>query len=97
MKRKDLLGIQDLDAQEILDILDTAETLHRLHVAARNARVPLDVVGIPKTIDNDLPGMDHCPGYGSAARYIATAAREAALDTAAMRKTDPVKMIEAPA
>jgi ATP-dependent phosphofructokinase / diphosphate-dependent phosphofructokinase len=73
---------------------DTAETLHRLHAKARAAGRELNVVGIPKTIDNDLPGMDHCPGYGSAARFVALAAREAALDTAAMRKTDPVKIVE---
>lgn len=73
---------------------DTAETLHRLHLAARRGGSPLGVVGIPKTIDNDLPSMDHCPGYGSAARYLALAAREAGIDTAAMRHTDPVKIIE---
>ena len=73
---------------------DTAETLHRVHVAARRAGSALGVVAIPKTIDNDLPGMDHCPGYGSAARYLALAVREAGIDTAAMRRTDPVKIVE---
>lgn len=73
---------------------DSAETLHRLHLAANNRNLGLRVVGIPKTIDNDLPGMDHCLGYGSAARYLALAAREAALDSAAMRKTDPIKVLE---
>ncbi len=73
---------------------DTAETLHRFHLAADAAGAPISFVGIPKTIDNDLPGMDHAPGYGSAARYIALAAREAALDTSAMRRTDPVKIVE---
>jgi 6-phosphofructokinase 1 len=38
------------------------------------------VMGIPKTIDNDLFGTDHCPGFGSAARYIATSCMEIALD-----------------
>jgi 6-phosphofructokinase 1 len=73
---------------------DTADTLHRLHLASLNAGTALACVGIPKTIDNDLPGMDHCPGYGSAARYVALAARAAALDTAAMRETDPIKILE---
>lgn len=73
---------------------DSAETLHRLHLAGRAAGVPLSVVGIPKTIDNDLPLMDHSPGYGSAARYIALAVREAGLDTAAMQRSDPIKVIE---
>jgi len=73
---------------------DTADSLHRLHQAAQRAGRSLAVVGIPKTIDNDLPGMDHCPGYGSAARYLALALREAAIDTAAMRRTDPIKIVE---
>jgi 6-phosphofructokinase len=73
---------------------DTAETLHRLHELARESGAALAVVGIPKTIDNDLPRMDHCPGYGSAARYLAVSVREAGIDTAAMRLTDPIKIIE---
>jgi ATP-dependent phosphofructokinase / diphosphate-dependent phosphofructokinase len=73
---------------------DSADTLHRIHLAARALGSPLAVVGVPKTVDNDLPGMDHCPGYGSAARYLAMAMREAALDTEAMQRTDPVKIIE---
>ena len=67
---------------------------HRLHGVAQSKGAPLAVVAIPKTIDNDLPGMDHCPGYGSAARYLALAVREAAIDTAAMRRTDPIKIVE---
>jgi len=73
---------------------DTADSLHRLHDAARASSRTLAVVGIPKTIDNDLVGMDHCPGYGSAARYMALALREADLDTAAMQRTDPIKIVE---
>jgi len=49
---------------------------------------------VPKTIDNDLPGTDHCPGYGSAARYLAQSTQDAGLDTDAMRLTDPIKIIE---
>ncbi|HZT09379.1 MAG TPA: diphosphate--fructose-6-phosphate 1-phosphotransferase [Chloroflexota bacterium] len=73
---------------------DSAETLHRLHVAAVGRGSAARFVGVPKTIDNDLPHMDHAPGYGSAARYLAIAAREAGLDTCAMRRTDPIKIIE---
>jgi ATP-dependent phosphofructokinase / diphosphate-dependent phosphofructokinase len=54
----------------------------------------LAVVGVPKTIDNDLPETDHCPGYGSAARFVAQATAEAGLDTETMRRTDPIKLIE---
>ena len=73
---------------------DTADCLHRIHEATTGDLLGPRVVGIPKTIDNDLPGMDHCPGYGSAARYLAMGTREAGLDTAAMQQIDPVKVIE---
>lgn len=73
------------------DSADTALGLERL---ARERGYPLRVIGVPKTIDNDLPGMDHCPGYGSAARFIAQTTQDAGLDTEAMRGTDPIKLIE---
>jgi 6-phosphofructokinase 1 len=44
-------------------------------------------VGVPKTVDNDLPHTDCCPGFGSVAKYIAVSTREAALDVASMAKT----------
>ena len=75
---------------------DSAELMHRLDARARALRVPLNVVGIPKTIDNDLALMDHTPGYGSAARALALHVRGSALDTSALRQTDPVKIIEVP-
>jgi 6-phosphofructokinase 1 len=73
---------------------DSADTSNQFHLAARAAGLDLAVVGVPKTIDNDLPVTDHCPGYGSAARFIAQATAEAGLDTRTMRRTDPVKLIE---
>lgn len=73
---------------------DSADTAFTLHTAARAAGHPLAVMAVPKTIDNDLPETDHCPGYGSAARYLAQSTMEAGLDTEAMRKTDPIKVIE---
>jgi 6-phosphofructokinase 1 len=88
LRRRGVLGLLMVGGN------DTAETLHRVHRQARAHNHDLAVVGIPKTIDNDLACMDHAPGYGSAARFLAIAAREAALDTAAMRRTDPVKVIE---
>jgi 6-phosphofructokinase 1 len=69
---------------------DSADT--SLKVAAANPN--LRVVGVPKTIDNDLAGTDHCPGYGSAARFLAQVTRETAEDTRAMRATDPIRLIE---
>jgi ATP-dependent phosphofructokinase / diphosphate-dependent phosphofructokinase len=69
---------------------DSADTSHQ--VAERAGDIA--VVGVPKTIDNDLPVTDHCPGYGSAARFVAQVTRETALDTRAMRATDPIRLIE---
>jgi 6-phosphofructokinase len=70
---------------------DSADT--SLQVACA-AGAGLRVVGVPKTIDNDLAGTDHCPGYGSAARFVAQLTRETALDTRAMRATDPIRLFE---
>ena len=48
---------------------------------------PLRCIGIPKTIDNDLPHTDTCPGFGSAAKYVATTVQEVSLDVASMCRT----------
>ena len=50
-------------------------------------RQPITCIGIPKTVDNDLPYTDTCPGFGSAAKYIAVSTKEAGLDVASMAKT----------
>ena len=73
---------------------DSADSSHQIACAAHARGVDLRVVGVPKTIDNDLPLTDHCPGYGSAARFVAQVTRETALDTWAMRATDPIRLIE---
>lgn len=73
---------------------DSADTSARISAAALDSGVQLTVVGVPKTIDNDLPSTDHSPGYGSAARFVAQVTRETALDTLAMRRTDPIRLIE---
>ncbi len=73
---------------------DSADTAHRLARAAAQADDPLRVLAVPKTMDNDLPLTDHCPGYGSVARYVATATLETTLDTRAMPETYPVKLLE---
>ncbi len=54
----------------------------------------LRVIGIPKTIDNDLVCTDHCPGYGSVARWIAIATMNSGRDTESMSTVDPIKVIE---
>lgn len=73
---------------------DSAQTSLDLHHAARRAGYELYVTGVPKTVDNDLPGMDHAPGFGSAARLLASAVVDAGCDTRAMQRTDPIKIIE---
>lgn len=60
------------------DSMDTVDKLSR-YAAARNHSVR--IIGIPKTIDNDLMETDHAPGFGSAAKYIAASVREIALDS----------------
>lgn len=73
---------------------DSADTAHRLHERAVSAGYDLRVVAIPKTIDNDLPHTDHSPGYGSIARYLALATRDAGRDTESSPQLYPVKIIE---
>jgi len=73
---------------------DSMDTAHRLGQLAAEEKYDLTVVGIPKTVDNDLPYTDHCPGYGSAARFTALAVRDAGRDTEAIGNVDSVKIIE---
>ena len=73
---------------------DSADTSARLSALALAQGYDLHVVNVPKTIDNDLPDMDHCPGYASAAAYVAMSTRLLCLDTQAMRREEPVRVIE---
>jgi 6-phosphofructokinase 1 len=63
---------------------DSADTLRIISEAARDARYELRCLHVPKTIDNDLVGHDHTPGYGSAARFVALAFAGANLDNRAL-------------
>jgi len=74
------------------DSMDTAAKVNRL---AAQQGYDLRVLGVAKTIDNDLVGTDHCPGYGSVAKYLATSVMEAGRDTEAMYTFDPVTVTEA--
>jgi 6-phosphofructokinase 1 len=73
---------------------DSSDTAHRLATRAQEVGQPLRVIVVPKTIDNDLPITDHCPGYGSIARYVAISLLDAGRDTEAMHRVDPVKIVE---
>ena len=66
------------------DSMDTAQKVSEIAV---QMAYPIVCIGIPKTVDNDLPLTDCCPGFGSAAKYIAVSTREAALDVASMART----------
>jgi 6-phosphofructokinase 1 len=73
---------------------DSMDTCHRLQERAAADGYDLAVFGVPKTIDNDLVETDHCPGFGSAARYWAITTQEVTLDLAAMRTYDRVLVLE---
>jgi len=60
---------------------DSMDTAHRLSEYLKKTNKDIKVIGIPKTIDNDLTNTHFCPGYGSAAKFIATSVREMALDS----------------
>jgi 6-phosphofructokinase 1 len=66
---------------------DSMDTAQKVSEIAAQLSFPLTCIGIPKTVDNDLPITDCCPGFGSAAKYIAVSTREAALDVASMART----------
>src|ERR1051326_7301496 len=66
------------------DSMDTALKVSQIGV---QMGYPITCVGVPKTVDNDLPHTDCCPGFGSVAKYIAVSTREAALDVQSMART----------
>ncbi|MCI8656939.1 MAG: diphosphate--fructose-6-phosphate 1-phosphotransferase [Oscillospiraceae bacterium] len=63
---------------------DSMDTCHKVNELAKREGLDLRVIGIPKTMDNDLDITDHCPGFGSAARYAALSAAELALDASGL-------------
>lgn len=66
---------------------DSQDTSHKVSQIAAAMDFPITCIGIPKTVDNDLPITDNCPGFGSVAKYVAVSIREAAFDVASMAKT----------
>ncbi|MBN1763706.1 MAG: 6-phosphofructokinase [Sedimentisphaerales bacterium] len=73
------------------DSMDTADKVNKL---AADKGYELVCMGVPKTIDNDLAFTDHCPGYGSVAKYVATCAMEAGKDTEALYTADTCTILE---
>ena len=66
---------------------DSQDTANKVAQLSRRLDYPITCIGIPKTVDNDLPFTDTCPGFGSVAKYVAVSIREAALDVASMCET----------
>ncbi len=66
---------------------DSADTCLKVSQLAEKMGYPIQAVHVPKTVDNDLPITDCCPGFGSVAKYVAVSIREAGFDVASMAKT----------
>ena len=66
---------------------DSADTCLKVSQLGERMGYPLQAIHVPKTVDNDLPITDNCPGFGSVAKYIAISIREAGFDVASMAKT----------
>mgnify|MGYP001217791971 FL=1 len=66
---------------------DSADTAYKVSQISKKLGYPINCIAIPKTVDNDLAITDCCPGFGSAAKYIATSTMEASLDVASMSET----------
>lgn len=66
---------------------DSADTCLKVSQLSEKMGFPIQAIHVPKTVDNDLPVTDNCPGFGSVAKYVAIATREASFDVASMCKT----------
>jgi 6-phosphofructokinase 1 len=66
---------------------DSADTCLKVSMLAEKRGFPLTAIHVPKTVDNDLPITDCCPGFGSVAKYVAVSIREAGFDVASMART----------
>jgi len=66
---------------------DSADTCLKVSQVSEKLGYPIQAIHIPKTVDNDLPFTDNCPGFGSVAKYVAVSTKEASLDVASMCET----------
>src|SRR6516225_9592454 len=73
--------------ERLIEVFQAHDTAYKVSQMGAEMGYQIVCIGIPKTIDNDLPITDCSPGFGSAAKYVATSVREAALDVAAMSRT----------
>lgn len=63
---------------------DSQDTSHKVALIAEEMNYPVTSIGLPKTVDNDLPFTDTCPGFGSVAKFVATTILEASMDVRSM-------------
>jgi 6-phosphofructokinase 1 len=73
---------------------DTMDTVHRVTAYANSVGHEMIGVGVPKTVDNDLFGVDHTPGYPSAARYVALSVQQGGLLARDMQRVDPFTILQ---
>ena len=66
---------------------DSMDTAHKVSQISKKMGFPVICLGVPKTVDNDLPVTDNCPGFGSVAKYVAVSTQEAAMDVLSMART----------
>jgi 6-phosphofructokinase 1 len=66
---------------------DSSDTAYKVSRLSEKMGFPITCIGIPKTVDNDLPFTDNCPGFGSVAKYVAVSIKEASLDIESMHET----------
>ncbi|HYE83157.1 MAG TPA: 6-phosphofructokinase [Clostridia bacterium] len=72
---------------------DSMDTANKIYKAAELMEYDIRVMGVPKTVDNDLEGTDYCPGNGSSAKYLATLVRESALHNESMYTSEPITVL----
>ena len=85
----DLLKKYDIDNFLYIGGNDSMDTVYKLSTYAYEHGRSERFIGIPKTIDNDLPVTDHCPGFGSAAKFVATSMKEIIRDNYSFGATEP--------
>lgn len=73
---------------------DSQDSASKIDGAAKAQNYELRVIGVPKTVDNDLVMTDHCPGYGSVVKFLSTTIRELACDHESMGKHNLVSIVE---
>ncbi len=101
--------VKDADLPKVLDMLrknniryvfliggnDTMDTIHRIEAYAKDNNYEISGIGVPKTVDNDLFGTDHTPGFPSAARYVALSVMQAGILARDMQKVDQFVIFQA--